>query len=61
MINEMVRVARKRIILILGNLMYILPKPFKLKEVYILKKISPQIKHIYVWEREETEITKFLN
>ena len=61
MVKEMVRIARRRIILILGNLMYILPKPFKLKEVYILKKISPQIKHIYVWEREETEITKFLN
>jgi len=55
MVKEMVRIARKRIILILGNLMYILPKPFKLKEAYIIKKISPQIKHVYIWERDETK------
>jgi len=51
--REMVRVARKRIVMILGNLFYLLPKPFTLKEVYILKRISPQVKLIYVWERPE--------
>jgi len=53
MTEEMIRIARKRIILILGNLFYPIPKPFELSEVYILKKISPQIKLIYVWNRHE--------
>jgi len=48
---EIVRVTKKRIIFILGNLIFLLPKPFALKHIYIVKKISPQIKHVYVWER----------
>jgi len=61
MVKEMIRVTRKRIILILGNLIYILPKPFILKEVYIVKKISPQVKLVYVWEREEkSTITDYI-
>jgi len=51
MVEEIIRIARRRVIMILGNLFYLLPKPFKLKEAYIVKKISPQIKHVYVWER----------
>ena len=60
MVKDMIRVARKRIIIILGNLMYILPKPFVLKEVYIIKKISPQIKHVYVWDRISENLTRFI-
>lgn len=52
MMKEMVRVSRRRIILVLGNLFYLLPKPFHLKAAYIVKKISPQVKLVYVWERE---------
>jgi len=51
--SEMVRIARKRIIVILGNLFYMLPKPFELKDVYIVKRISPQVKLVYVWDRSE--------
>jgi len=54
MMKEMIRIARKRIVMILGNLIYILPKPFELREVYIVKKISPQIKLVYVWDRQQS-------
>lgn len=57
--KEITRVARKRIIVILGSLIYILPKPFELTEAYILKKISPQIKLVYVWDRKEKPLTDF--
>ena len=60
MVAEMVRVARRRIIMVLGNLMYLLPKPFRLKEVYIVKKISPQVKHVYVWDRDDSILTNYL-
>jgi len=56
MSSEMIRVARKRIIMILGNLFYSLPEPFELKDAYILKKVSPQVKHVYVWERSIEEL-----
>ena len=51
LVNELCRVAKNRIILVLGNLIYLLPKPWKLYRVYVLKKISPQIKVIYVWQK----------
>ena len=60
MIKEMTRVARRRIIMILGNLIYILPKPWELKHIYILKKISPQIKHIYIWDKVQRPITEYI-
>jgi len=61
MCKEMVRVARRRIILILGNLIYILPKPFRLTKIYILKKISPQIKHIYIWDRDDGILDEYFH
>jgi len=51
LIKEITRISRKRIIFVLGNLIFILQEPWHLKHVYLLKKISPQIKLIYVWER----------
>jgi len=59
MAEGLVRIARKRIVMILGNLIYLLPKPFKLKDVYIIKKISPQIKLVYVWERKVTDLSDY--
>ena len=50
-VHEICRVTRHRIILVLGNLIFLLPKPWRLVHVYILKKISPQVKLIYVWEK----------
>jgi len=52
LMREIVRVTRKRVIFVLGNLIYLLPRPFTLKHVYVLKKISPQVKLVYVWERD---------
>jgi len=53
LMREITRVTKKRIIFILGPLIYILPKPFQLKKIYIVKKVSPQIKLVYLWERED--------
>jgi ubiquinone/menaquinone biosynthesis C-methylase UbiE len=50
-VNEICRVAKHRIILVLGNLILLLPRPWKLFRVYILKRISPQVKVVYVWEK----------
>jgi len=52
LMSEIVRVTRRRVIFILGNLIYLLPKPFKLSKIYVLKRISPQVKLVYVWERK---------
>ena len=60
LMHEIVRVCKKRVIFILGNLIFLLPKPFKLKKIYLLKKISPQIKLVYVWEREEAILDSYL-
>lgn len=51
LISEIVRVTRKRVIFVLGNLIYMLPPPFQLTHVYVVKKISPQVKLVYVWDR----------
>jgi len=61
MIKELTRVTKRRIIIILGNLIYLLPKPWTLTKIYILKKISPQIKHVYLWEKKDRLITEFIN
>jgi len=53
LMKEITRVAKKRIIFILGNLIFLLPKPFKLEHVYVLKRISPQVKLVYVWDRKD--------
>ena len=53
LMHEVVRVARKRIVFILGNLFYFLPKPFKLTKIYVVKRISPQVKLVYVWDRQD--------
>ncbi|MEM5867618.1 MAG: methyltransferase domain-containing protein [Candidatus Aenigmatarchaeota archaeon] len=50
-VDEICRVAKHKIVLVLGNLMLLLPKPWKLFRVYILKRISPQVKVVYVWEK----------
>jgi len=50
LMKEIVRVTKKRVVFILGNLIYLLPRPFILRKIYVLKKISPQVKLIYVWE-----------
>jgi len=51
LMKEITRVTRKRIIFVLGKLIFIIPKPWELTHVFILKKISPQIKLVYVWEK----------
>lgn len=53
LMREIVRVTRKRVIFILGNLIFLLPNPFKLTKIYVLKKISPQVKLVYVWDRAD--------
>lgn len=57
LIYELVRITRKRIIFILGNLFYLVPRPFKLKASYMVKKASPQVKLVHVWEKEEDSIS----
>ena len=59
-LNEFIRVARTRIILILGTLYYHIPKPFELREVYIVKKIPPLVHLVYVWERKASKLNEFL-
>ena len=59
LMHEIVRVTRKRVIFILGTLMFSLPKPFVLKHVYVVKKISPQVKLVYVWERDAGWLTDY--
>jgi len=59
LMHEIVRVCRKRVIFILGNLIYLLPKPFELKKIYVVKKISPQVKLVYVWERSEAPVNSY--
>ena len=59
-IREFIRVARTRIILILGTLYYHIPKPFELREVYIVKKIPPLVHLVYVWERRASKLDEFL-
>ena len=61
LMREIVRVCRKRVIFILGNLIFLLPKPFKLKKIYVLKKISPQVKLVYVWERADGILDRWLH
>jgi hypothetical protein len=56
---EFVRVARRRIILILGTLYYHIPKPFQLKAAYIVKKAPPLIHLVYVWERATPPLESF--
>jgi len=51
LMREISRVSKRRVIFILGNLIYRLPKPWKLKHVFILKRVSPQVKLVYVWTR----------
>ena len=60
LMHEMTRVSRYRIVLILGNLIFLLPKPFKLIHVYVVKRISPQVKLVYVWEKDQFQ-TKLSN
>jgi len=60
LMHEIVRVTRRRVIFILGNLIYLLPKPFVLKQIYVLKKVSPQVKLVYVWERENKTLNEVL-
>jgi hypothetical protein len=52
--GEICRVARHRIILVLGNLIFLLPKPWSLFRVYVLKRITPQVKLVYVWQKGGT-------
>jgi len=61
MIRYISKIARIKVILILGNLFYHLYKPFKLTKVYFLKKISPQVKMVYIWERETRIISSQLS
>jgi hypothetical protein len=60
LLREMVRVTRKRIILILTNLIWMLPPPFALKHIYVVKKISPQVKLVYVWERDAESMDEWV-
>ena len=60
LMHEIVRVCKKRVIFILGNLIFLLPKPFKLKKIYVLKKISPQIKLVYIWERQDMILSNYM-
>jgi len=60
LMREIVRVAKKRVIFILGNLIYLLPKPFHLSKIYVVKRISPQVKLVYVWDRKNGVITDFI-
>jgi hypothetical protein len=57
--RELCRVAKRRIILISGNMYYLVPKPFKLSHIYVVKKISPQAKLVYVWDRKDNLITSY--
>ena len=57
LMKEIVRVTRKRVIFILGNLIYLLPPPFILTKIYIVKKISPQVKIVYIWERKDAVVS----
>lgn len=53
MARDIVRVARRRVVVVLGCLIYVLPRPFVLREVYVVKKVSPMVKLVYVWERAD--------
>jgi hypothetical protein len=50
---ELARIARKRILAISHHWVHI-PKPFKLKAVYLVKKISPALKLFFVYDRVES-------
>jgi hypothetical protein len=49
---ELARVARKRVLVISNHWVHV-PKPFMLKEVYAVKKVSPAVKLFFVYNREE--------
>lgn len=59
LMHEVTRVAKKRVIFVLGNLFYFLPKPFHLSTIYVVKRISPQVKLVYVWDRKDGVISNY--
>jgi len=59
LMHEIVRVARKRVVFILGNLIFLLPKPFELSKIYVVKKINPQVKLVYVWDRKDGVLSDY--
>lgn len=49
---EIVRVARKRVLVVSNHWIHV-PKPFKLRRVYAVKKVSPAVKLFFVYDRGE--------
>lgn len=53
---ELARVVRKRVVAISGTFWVEIPKPFVLKHIFVLKKVSPVVKLVFVYENPHGEL-----
>lgn len=59
--SEIIRVCRRRIITRIGIYMWSFEPIFSLKEVYLIKRISPLINLIAIWDKKDDDLCSYVS